>query len=339
MSSTAPEGRGGGVVLLRPGTVHRLPVQRRQVALPRVVAEPPALTPSRSDRQTTRDINAKGPDLWHHPVMDPCWQTYERMQLIVDGIPDPVFVKDLQHQWVVVNTAFCHLLQLPRESLLGHSDPDLFPPEQSAVFWQIDDEVLHQRRSIENEEMLTVAGAVRTIWTRKTPLYDAALAVVGLVGVITDVTEFKERVRAVERIEAASKELSARLAAQEGMLDAVMMPIVEVWDGVLLLSLVGELRTRRATRAMEELLVAISRSRARQVLIDVTGVPAVDTAVAAALLRTAHAANLLGCESVLCGIGPDIAQTLVSLEVDFSRVIVCSTVRAGLTRAMHGHPR
>jgi hypothetical protein len=61
MSSTAPEGRGDGVVLLRPGAVHRLPVQRRQVALPRVVAEPPALTPSRSDRQNHPRHQREGP--------------------------------------------------------------------------------------------------------------------------------------------------------------------------------------------------------------------------------------------------------------------------------------
>jgi rsbT co-antagonist protein RsbR len=267
------------------------------------------------------------------PTVAP-WHTFERMQVVVDGIPDPIFVKDLQHRWVAFNAAFCGLLKLPRERLLGGSDPDLFPPDQVEVFWRVDDEVFHGGRSIENEELLTDAhGTVRTIWTRKAPLRDSSQAVIGLVGIITDVTDFKERVRRVERIEAEAKEQGARIAAQEAMLDALMMPIVEVWDGVLLLSLVGELRARRAARAMEELLAAISRTRARHVLIDVTGVPAVDTDVAAALLRTTTAAGLLGCESVLCGIGPEIAQTLVSLDVDFSRVAVCSTVRAGLSRA------
>lgn len=271
---------------------------------------------------------------------DAPWQTFERMQQVVDAIPDPIFVKDSAHRWVALNAAFCGLLKLPRERLLGASDPDIFPSEQAEVFWRVDDEVVLGARTIENEELLTDAhGHLRTIWTRKSPLRDLDHRVIGLVGIITDVTDFKDRVRQVERIEAESKEQCARIAAQDALLDTLSMPIVEVWDGVLLLSLVGELREHRASRAMEELLTAIVRSRARHVLIDVTGVPTVDTAVAAALLRTAHAAGLLGCESVLCGIGPQIAQTLISLAVDFSRVTVCASVRAGLQRAIGGRTR
>jgi rsbT co-antagonist protein RsbR len=271
--------------------------------------------------------------------MDPAaaapWQTFERMQIVVDGLPDPIFIKDREHRWVAFNAAFCGLLKLPRERLLGGSDPDLFPSEQAEVFWQMDDAVFAGDRIIENEELLTDAqGVVRTIWTRKSPLRDQHAAVIGLVGTITDVTDFKERVRRVERMEAESAQQLARIAAQEALLDGLTMPIVEVWDGVLLLSLVGELRERRAARALEDLLTAITRTRARHVLIDVTGVPSIDTSVAAGLLRSAQAAGLLGCESVLCGIGPEIAQTLVSLAVDFSRISVCSTVRAGLTRAI-----
>lgn len=267
------------------------------------------------------------------------WTSFALLQATIDGLPDPVFVKDRQHRWIAFNAAFCRLLGRTREELLGRSDPDLFPPEQVEVFWRGDDAVFASEGPLENEELLLDgSGVTHTIWTRKFPLRNARGEAYALCGIITDVTAFRERVRRLDRIEAENKEQQATIAAQTALLDALMMPVVEVWEGVLLLSLVGELSERRATRAMEELLAAITRTRARSVLIDLTGVPLVDTAVAGALQRTTRAAGLLGCESVLCGIGPSIAQALVQLDIDLGRAAVCGSVRDGLARAL-GRPR
>lgn len=271
-------------------------------------------------------------------TIDPSdWHGSPLLQATLDAVPDPIFVKDRAHRWVAFNDSFCGLLQRSRAELLGRSDPDYFPPEQVEVFWRLDDAVIAGNVAIENEEELTTAsGEVRTIWTRKMPLRNAAGAVVGLCGVITDVTQLRRRMQEAEQIERRNQEQQAVIAAQTAMLDALAMPVVEVWDGVLLMSLIGELSPRRADLAMQGLLTAVQSSRARVVLLDVTGLPAADAAIAGALTRTVRATALLGCRAIVCGVGPQIARTLVDLDLDLGHVAVCGSVRSGLTLALRG---
>ena len=86
--------------------------------------------------------------------------------------------------------------------------------------------------------------------------------------------------------------------------------------------------------ATKSLLQAIRSSGARSVILDITGVPVMDAAVACYLVRTVQAASLLGCQSILVGIGPEIARTLVSLDVDFHRVVTRGSLQSGLELAM-----
>lgn len=257
------------------------------------------------------------------------------LQRVLDTIPDPVFVKDRQHRWIAFNAGFCALVGHSREALLGRSDPDFWPAEQVEVFWRMDDLVFESGEPLENEEQLTGGdGVERTIWTRKYAVRDDEGQVIGLCGVITDVTELRARVRRVERIEAENREQKAMIAAQADLLAAMLLPVVEVWQGVLLIPLVGELSSERVTQVQDSVLRAVMRTGARFVLLDLTGTPVVDSSVAAALIRTADAAALLGCQSVMCGMGPEIARTVVALQIDFGRIIPCGTLRDGLALAM-----
>lgn len=269
------------------------------------------------------------------PRIDPDdWRTFALLQRVIDTIPDPVFVKDREHRWIAFNAGFCALIGRSREELLGRSDPEFWPHEQAQVFWKMDDLVFDSGEANENEEAATGGdGVERTIWTRKYPLRDDAGAVIGLVGVITDITALKARMREVERIERENAQHRAVIAAQAEMIEALAMPVVEVAPHVLLVPLVGELAERRVARVTETLLENIRRVGARAALLDLTGVPAVDTAIARDLMRAATAAGLLGCQAVLCGIGPDIARTLVALQIDMSRVVVCGTLRDGIAWA------
>jgi rsbT co-antagonist protein RsbR len=106
--------------------------------------------------------------------------------------------------------------------------------------------------------------------------------------------------------------------------------VIQVWEGVLLLPLVGVVDTHRANRILDNMLEAISRHRARVLILDVTGVPLVDTAVAGYIIRSIQASQLLGCESVLVGISPHIAQTLVQLGIDFGHLTTRATLHQGL---------
>lgn len=263
------------------------------------------------------------------------WRTFEVLQLVIDSIPDPIFVKDRQHRWIACNQGFCALVGHPYDDLIGRSDPDYWPKEQVEVFWRFDDLVFDSGEPNENEELATGAdGVTRTIWTRKFPMRNAQGEVVGLCGFITDITDLKERHREAERMLAEYREQRAIIDAQAALLGRMAMPVLQIWQGILLMPFVGEINDRRAAQALESLLAAIGERGAEFVILDVTGVPVIDAPVARHLVRAAQAAELLGCRSVVVGISPEIARMLVELGIDIGRITTKGTLQGGLAYAM-----
>ncbi|MGH3649754.1 MAG: STAS domain-containing protein, partial [Acidimicrobiia bacterium] len=111
-------------------------------------------------------------------------------------------------------------------------------------------------------------------------------------------------------------------------------PVITVWDEVLVMPLVGVVDSTRAQQMMEQLLQRIAAETARFVILDITGVPTVDTAVAEHLLKTTKASRLVGAEALLVGISPKVAQTLVRLGVSLSEVATYPDLRSGLDHAL-----
>jgi rsbT co-antagonist protein RsbR len=111
-------------------------------------------------------------------------------------------------------------------------------------------------------------------------------------------------------------------------------PVVELWDGILALPLIGTLDSARTQVVMESLLQAIVRTGAGLAIIDITGVPTVDTLVAQHLLKTVAAARLMGADCIISGIRPQIAQTIVHLGVDLSEVTTKATLADAFTLAL-----
>jgi rsbT co-antagonist protein RsbR len=109
------------------------------------------------------------------------------------------------------------------------------------------------------------------------------------------------------------------LRQQEEMLE-LSTPVVELWDGILALPLIGTLDSARTQIVMENLLEQIVSSKAEIAIIDITGVPTVDTLVAQHLLKTISAARLMGADCIISGIRPQIAQTIVHLGVELDVV-------------------
>ncbi|ETX11973.1 anti-sigma factor antagonist [Roseivivax halodurans JCM 10272] len=110
-------------------------------------------------------------------------------------------------------------------------------------------------------------------------------------------------------------------------------PVVELWDRVIAVPLVGTLDSMRAQEVMENTLSAIVEKKADIVIIDITGVVTVDTQVAQHLIRTAAAVRLMGAEAIISGISPRIAQTMVQLGVDTGEVRTRSSLRMALADA------
>jgi rsbT co-antagonist protein RsbR len=103
-------------------------------------------------------------------------------------------------------------------------------------------------------------------------------------------------------------------------------PVVELWEGVLALPLIGTLDSARTQVVMENLLERIVETGSEIAIIDITGVPTVDTLVAQHLLKTVAAARLMGADCIISGIRPQIAQTIVHLGVDLQDVITKATL-------------
>jgi rsbT co-antagonist protein RsbR len=106
---------------------------------------------------------------------------------------------------------------------------------------------------------------------------------------------------------------------QEEMLE-LSTPVVMLWDGIVALPLIGTLDSARTQVVMESLLQEIVRTNSRTAIIDITGVPTVDTLVAQHLLKTITAARLMGAECIISGIRPQIAQTIVHLGINLSDI-------------------
>ncbi|HEY0142778.1 MAG TPA: STAS domain-containing protein [Thermoanaerobaculia bacterium] len=116
------------------------------------------------------------------------------------------------------------------------------------------------------------------------------------------------------------------IARQSQELLELSTPVVQLWHGVLALPLIGTLDSARTQVVMESLLQAIVDTGSGIAIIDITGVPVVDTLVAQHLLKTVAAARLMGADCIISGIRPQIAQTIVHLGVDISDVITKATL-------------
>lgn len=123
------------------------------------------------------------------------------------------------------------------------------------------------------------------------------------------------------------------LRQQQEMME-LSTPVVELWQGVLALPLIGTLDSARTQVVMETLLQAIVDNRATIAIIDITGVPMVDTLVAQHLLKTVAAARLMGADCIISGIRPQIAQTIVHLGVALGEVTTKSTLADAFGQAL-----
>ncbi|HEY0138025.1 MAG TPA: PAS domain S-box protein [Nannocystis sp.] len=150
---------------------------------------------------------------------------------------------------------------------------------------------------------------------------------IALVGFALDITEAKLREEELQnKIDLIQRQ-------QDAMRD-MSTPIIEVWDQVICLPLVGLVDTARTAEIMDNLLQAVTRTRARFAILDLTGVDVLDTATANHLLGMTRALRLLGAEGVLTGIHPHVAQTVVSLGIDLSTLIVRANLRDALKYAL-----
>jgi anti-anti-sigma regulatory factor len=139
-------------------------------------------------------------------------------------------------------------------------------------------------------------------------------------------------------LQAANKDLLATNEQMTSLLTLVRdleTPVIPLLDGVLVMPLVGHVDTRRASQLTESVLTAVHEQRARVVIIDITGVSVVDTAVAQRLGRLAQSVQLLGAHVLLTGIRADVAQTIVMQGIDFSGIQTAGRLQDGVAAVLN----
>ena len=139
---------------------------------------------------------------------------------------------------------------------------------------------------------------------------------------------------ATEPVAPAQSGLRDTIEQQRATISELQTPVIEVWDGILALPIVGSVDTARAQDMTESLLERIVATGSEIVLLDITGVPVVDTAVARHLLETVAAARLLGADVFIVGLSSRTAMTLVQLGIDLSHITTRATLAKGLALAL-----
>lgn len=124
------------------------------------------------------------------------------------------------------------------------------------------------------------------------------------------------------------------IAAQAEELLELSTPVIKLWDGIVAIPLVGTLDSARTQVVTQKLLETLVETGSGHAIIDITGVPAVDTQVAQHLLKTVVAARLMGAECIISGIRPQIAQTVVALGIEFGDIVTKATLADALVAAL-----
>lgn len=136
-------------------------------------------------------------------------------------------------------------------------------------------------------------------------------------------------------METALTEVQSLIDRQQMQLLEVATPVIKLWDGIVAVPLIGTLDSARSQVVMETLLEAVVDQQARYAILDITGVPTVDSLVAQHLMKTVAAVRLMGAECVVSGIRPAIAQTIVHLGLDLGTVITRAGLADALAWALH----
>lgn len=262
--------------------------------------------------------------------------------------PVPMSIYDRTGLQIAQNLATAAVWNIRREEWIGRfnmlTDPQLVANgsrEQFARVMQGETVILPPHPFVGSATGLQDdAGGERWSEAIYFPIRDASGEITHLGAILRDVTvEIAQRKAmlaqqaeiANQQAEIASQQ--AEIANQQAIIETLSSPVVQVWPGILTVPLVGTIDSRRAIQITENLLTAIGEEHAECVILDITGVPIVDTQVAQYLIQTALACKLLGCDVVLVGISVEMAQTLVQLGVDLRSIVTLADLQAGIAWA------
>lgn len=261
---------------------------------------------------------------------------------------------DQRGRFVSVNRAACELFGYRPEELIGRPFSKILPSEEhehgDAVFQRFlngehkSGDTLELRARRRDGAVLYVAVSASLLYREDGGRF--------LVVSLMDVTERKEQAaHLIERADDAEREaqsksellssLSDKLALIERQHQQILdlsAPVLDIWDGVLALPIIGALDEARAHAVSERVLVAVVQHRARTVLLDLTGAAKLDAQAAQMVLRLVRAIRLLGARPLVTGLSPEAAQVVTELGLDLSEVVSLRSLKEGLHAALMRRP-
>lgn len=241
------------------------------------------------------------------------------LRVAVDKVDDLFFVFSPEGTYLEWNAAVPAVTGYDDEELSELHPTDLVTEGYRTQIADAMGQVMRERVSITVEaDLLTKNGEHLPYEYSGSPIEDGG-ELVAIAGIGRDITERREHVEELNAMAEELRELS--------------MPIVEVWDGIVLSTIIGRLDSDRAERFTEDLLEKIVEKQSEVAIIDITEVSVLDTNTAQHLIDTIQAVQLLGSEIIITGIKPEISQTLVRLGIGFD-VETQSTLTDGLETAL-----
>jgi rsbT co-antagonist protein RsbR len=286
----------------------------------------------KASRQELRDAN----ELLERKVQERTAALAEARELaesIVSSVSDVLLVVDRQGIVTRANREAAELLGEEEAALRGRQIESILlsaPDEGAAlpVDWVdivLRDGELHNREvllaSASSEPIPVVLSAARIESPRR--------EVQGIVCIAKDMREQR-------RVEANLRDKLAKIEEQQQTIRALFTPVIQVWDRILVLPIVGGLDAARAAEMMDALLGAVVDTQSEFVILDLTGVKGVDAETAEHLLRIHKAAGLLGTRCLVSGLSPSIARMLITLDIDLRDIESFGKLGAALQHAL-GH--
>ena len=256
------------------------------------------------------------------------------LETLIHTIPQFVFVKDAKElRYVEMNKSGASFIGIPREDIVGSVDSDLIPAELASQLAETDRRILAGKVPVEvPEEVVPNANhELRCLRTVKIPILDEGGEPRYLLGISDDITERKRAEEALKKSQADLLETQRRLVET---IRELSTPALPVHNGILVVPLVGHMDTGRSAQLTATLLESIQRYHSESVIIDITGVPVVDTAIANHLITATRASELLGARCVIVGVSPHIAHTIAQIDIDLGANVMRRDLQDGIVYAL-----
>lgn len=198
------------------------------------------------------------------------------------------------------------------------------PDDLARVAQEVGDYSAAGRGNFEQDYRLVLPDG-RTIW-----IYDYTRVLRDEAGQVTFYDGYIFDITARKRTEAALHERIREVEAQRRAIISMSSPIIEVWDGVLTLPVIGVVDGERAQHMTQLLLERVTATRCRSVILDLTAVESIDPRTTGYLLRIVQALRLLGTQCALCGISPQLAQSITQLDLSLDGVLTAPRLKEAL---------